>query len=262
MQNKTMQNRRIKILNRPGSLAGLTALKSSKCCLMALAVGAVAAGGAKAAWTENFDSYANGSTIIGQGAWVGWAQTGTLDTIVTNALSNSSPNSLQMGGVTEIDLVPQFSGASVGTWILNVMTYVPGGSDTEFVDIGFLARHDGFQGAPDSQWFGPLKLDMANDNVNGNAAVPLIRDQWVPAQAVFDIDLQTWEVFYNGDSAANGSFAGNDQAIVGFDVYSPGDASTAYLDDFSFVPEPSAPALFGLGGVCLLMGRRRRRPAR
>ena len=210
----------------------------------------------QAAWTENFDSYANGSTIIGQGAWVGWEQVGTDDTIVTNAQASSAPNSLQMGGATMVDLVPQFSGVTSGIWTLDVMTYVPGNSLTGGGDIGFLPRHKGFQGAPDTQWFGAFTLDMANGNVPGDTPQPIVRDQWIPAQVIFDIDNQSYDIYYNGALARSATWGG-DFALVGLDCWSPADASPYFLDDFSLTPEPATLALLLAGGLGLVRRRKR-----
>jgi hypothetical protein len=196
-----------------------------------VAILAMAASGAYGAWSENFDSYLNGSKILSQGAWVGWHQTGIEDTTVTDAQAASAPHSLVMGGPAVVDLVPQFSGATSGTWYLDVMTYVPGTSNSKSSDIGFLARHTGFQGAPNTQWFGPFTLNMETGMVNG--ALPIIRDQWVPMHTVFDLDARTYDIFYNGELAKSGSFPDAwDSAVVGLDPWTPAGASPLYYDDF------------------------------
>ena len=197
----------------------------------AVAILAMAASGAYGAWSENFDSYLNGSKILSQGAWVGWHQTGIEDTTVTDAQAASAPHSLVMGGPAMVDLVPQFSGATSGTWYLDVMTYVPGTSNSKSSDIGFLARHTGFQGAPNTQWFGPFTLNMETGMVNG--ALPIIRDQWVPMHTVFDLDARTYDIFYNGELSKSGSFPDAwDSAVVGLDPWTPAGASPLYYDDF------------------------------
>jgi len=208
--------------------------------LVAVAVVVMAAGDARGAWTDNFDNYANGSTILTQGDWVGWHQVGTEDTIVDDAQASSAPHSLQMGGEAVVDLVPQFTGATSGIWYLDVMTYVPATSNSKSSDIGFLARHTGFQGAGDTQWFGPFTLNMETGMANDT--VPIVRDKWIPMRTVFDIDAQTYDIHYNGVLASSGSFDGRDHAVVGLDPWTPAGASTLYYDDFRMapaIPEPT-----------------------
>ncbi len=210
------------------------------------------------AWSDDFDLYGNGTGIIGQGAWVGWAQVGTADALVTNAQANSVPHSLAMGGATEIDVVPQFSGVTSGIQTLDVMTYVPASSigGAGFTDIGLMSRHEGFQGATDTQWFTAFGFGMGNGLANGNAETPLITDQWIPAQVVFDIDNRTYDKYYNGALSHSGSWGG-DFAIVGFDVYSPPGAAPMFLDDFNMTPEPATMALLLAGGLGLVRRRKR-----
>jgi len=210
---------------------------------------------ARADWSDNFDSYAAGSGILGQGAWVGWNQTGTDDALVTAAQASSAPNSLAVGGATMVDLVPQFSGATSGIWTFDVNTFVPDASVLKSCDIGILSAHQGFQGATATQWNGGLTLNMANGLVNNNAAVPIIREQWIPVRMVFDIDAKAVDIYYNGALAKSGTY-GPDQAVVGFDVWSPAEASQLFFDDFNMVPEPATLSLLVMGGLGLIARRR------
>jgi len=191
---------------------------------------------ARAVWSDDFDSYPAGTMILGEGAWAGWNQTGIDDAPVTNEKANSAPNSLEVGGATMVDLIPQFSDATSGIWIFDVMTFVPEDSVLKSSDIGFLSAHQGFQGAAATQWNGGLTLNMENGLVNNNAAVPIIRDQWILVKTIFDIDAKTYDLFYDGALARSGGF-GPDQAIVAFDVWTPAGASPLYYDDFRMGPE-------------------------
>src|SRR6516164_10019306 len=46
-------------------------------------------------FSDNFDSYANGSALAGQGGWVRWDPVNSLDGIVTNEHSVSPSNSFK-----------------------------------------------------------------------------------------------------------------------------------------------------------------------
>jgi hypothetical protein len=225
--------------------------------LLTLAVVAMASlfltGSASAVWTDNFDSYSNESTIIGQGAWVGWEQAGTDDTTVSSTFANSGTNSLLMGATTlPTDVVAEFSGVTSGLWNFEVMTYVPTGTSS-WVDIGHLAAHKGFQGAEASQWFTAFSIFSSQGWAGlGGGSVPIVRDTWVPVQGLFDIDAQSVEYFYNGTSAGTTSWAGNDVALVGFDMWTAGGAvGDIYLDDFSVTPFDDNNSTVVLGDVNL-----------
>ena len=71
--------------------------------------------------TDNFDSYINGSQMHGQGGWKGWDNNPAWGALVTNALSYSPPNSVEIVGAS--DLVHEFSGASSGPWVVAIMDY-------------------------------------------------------------------------------------------------------------------------------------------
>jgi len=209
---------------------------------------------ARAAWSDDIP-YANGSTIIGQGAWVGWEQVGTDDSIATNAEAFSAPNSLLMGGAATVDLIPEFSGVTSGVQTLTVMTFVPTGS-AGASDIGFLSRHKGFQGAADTQWFGPFSLNMNNEQVCGNADVTIVRDEWIQMKTIFNIDDKEYDIYYDGELAKSGTWGG-DNAVVGLDCWSPGGTDPLYYDDFNITPEPATMVLLVMGGLSLATRRRR-----
>ena len=67
--------------------------------LAVLAVAAIpAAADAQVFFADHFDTYANGSTIAGQGGWETWDNAPGADTTVTNAQSFTTPHSLAVSG--------------------------------------------------------------------------------------------------------------------------------------------------------------------
>ena len=231
-------------------------------CFVAVAVVAMAATNAHA-WSDGFEDYAVGGGVIGQGAWVGWENVGTDDAVVVNTIVHSGDKSLQVGGEAMVDLVPQFSGVTSGTWTVSAWTYVPSGTTGGF-DMGGLSRHKGFQGATDTQWFGHIGFSLG-DGTNGTFGSEAVQyDTWVEIKSVLNIDAHTFDLSYDGVPSGSGSWNETlDNALVGLDVWTPGGTGTMYVDDMSLVPEPGTLSLLGVGGVCLLLGclRRRRRTA-
>ena len=84
-------------------------------------------------------------------------------------------------------------------------------------------------------------MNMGAGNVNGNTEVPLIYDEWTLVQVVFDVDNRTSDIYYDGalatsqDNWSTNGGGNYDNAIVGFDVWSPAGASPLYYDNFNMV---------------------------
>jgi len=80
---------------------------------------------ASADWTENFDSYAAGSGLIGQGGWEGWDNSPGANALVSALYSLSSPNSAEI--LPTSDLIHQFSGYTAGVWVFTTHLFIPTG---------------------------------------------------------------------------------------------------------------------------------------
>ena len=65
-------------------------------------------------WSEDFDSYDDGSSMHGQGGWEGWENDPTWTAYVTSDQSQSSPNSVDI--LPSSDLIHQFEGYTAGCW--------------------------------------------------------------------------------------------------------------------------------------------------
>ncbi|MBL9030470.1 MAG: hypothetical protein JNM80_02010 [Phycisphaerae bacterium] len=222
-------------------------------------------------FSDNMDSYANGSGIAGQGSWQLWA-TGSVDGVVSNAQANSAPNSFKQ--VPQTDIV-QLGSVTTGTWELKCMTYCPSANvATTANDGGFIiglntwnAANPGGATADYSmqiQWYkgnasGPVVRDY-NQNAAGcpvSSTAPIIFDQWVQFRAVINLTTNTYDAYYGATQIVSGkswtkgvlgcSSATNPPVqIQAFDFYN-GTAATAanandtfYLDDVSF-SEVAAP---------------------
>jgi hypothetical protein len=77
-------------------------------------------------WSDNFDSYADGSSMHGQGGWKGWDNDPIWTAYVTSAYSQSSPHSVDIK--EDADLVHEYSGYTTGQYTFSAYVYVPSGS--------------------------------------------------------------------------------------------------------------------------------------
>ena len=66
---------------------------------------------ANRAWSDNFDSYATGSSLHGQGGWEAWDNNPATTVYVTDDQSRSSPNSVDIAWFSGVsgDIVQQFT---------------------------------------------------------------------------------------------------------------------------------------------------------
>jgi hypothetical protein len=76
-------------------------------------------------WMDNFDSYATGSQLHGQGGWKGWSNNPSAGALTSDAQANSAPNSAAILGAS--DLVHEYDGYTSGAWVYTAMQFVPNG---------------------------------------------------------------------------------------------------------------------------------------
>jgi len=163
------------------------------------------------AWEDDFDSYAAGSGIIGQGGWQGWAGNPGANAFVTSAFSHSSPNSLAVSG--SADVVQTWGGIVNGLWYAKAWTYVPSSASGEMYFI-LLNTYDGVcDPQTNCNWSLQVVLCVSNctqygqpglvvnyggTDVPGGGTTALITNQWVELIAEINLDANTYTVYYNG----------------------------------------------------------------
>jgi len=74
-------------------------------------------------WSDNFDSYVDGSSMHGQGGWKGWYNDENYTANVTSAMSRSSPHSVDIANNS--DLVHEYSGYTSGEYVYTAWMYIP-----------------------------------------------------------------------------------------------------------------------------------------
>jgi hypothetical protein len=160
-------------------------------------------------FSDNFDTYANGSTIAGQGGWETWDNNPAADTTVVNTQSFSAPNSLNVTGGA--DIVHRFTGVNSGIWYVRTRTFIP---STQTGEAWFILLNQYAPSAPDNNWSvqvvhcvtnctttGALPgqvVNLGGSDVPGTGTAPLITNQWVDIQVEINFGTNMYTVFYNG----------------------------------------------------------------
>ncbi len=151
-------------------------------------------GAAFADWSDNFDSYAAGGGIIGQGGWEGWDGSPGADGLVSTAQAQSAPNSFS--AIQTTDIVQQFTGVSSGVWSMSASCYIPSGSTgTQYFILLSIYIPSGT-----NEWCTDIKFNNSTGQVateEGTGTATIIYDQWVPVEVVFDLGTNNQNVYYN-----------------------------------------------------------------
>ncbi len=230
-----------------------------KLALLLSAIGAVTclSTAVSADWGDDFDSYATGSGMHGQGGWKGWDSDPTWDAFVSDAYSLSAPNSVDIMG--DADLVHEFAGYTSGQWTFTTSQYIPG----SFQGLSyFLLLNTYVDGGPNN-WSTQISFDSATGLVESGfegATLPMIYDDWVELRVDIDLDTDVQDIYYGGallssKSWVEGVSGGGAFNIGAVDLFANG-ASSIYYDDMSLVPAPGSALLLILGFGAT---RRRRR---
>ncbi len=147
---------------------------------------------------DTFDTYANGSGLIGQGGWQGWA--GTVpppEGFVSNAQKCTPANSLRLrlasGVATSNTDVVQVHAITGGKWVYSAKTYAPSASAGTAYFI-LLNTYPAFD------WSLDLGMNLTTNTVTtieaGTIPQALVEDQWVDVRVNIDLDANTQEIFY------------------------------------------------------------------
>lgn len=206
-------------------------------------------------WFENFDSYATGSQMHGQGGWSGWDNVPGAGALTSSAQALSAPNSVDINGPS--DLVHQYSGANSGVWTYTAHMFIP---DNFTGTTYFILTNTYNHGGP-YDWSVQLQFPSATplilDDLRTEGAVSYVRNQWAEIRVVADLTNDVCDTYYNGTLLSTGTWTtGSASAlnIGGVDLFANG-SSSVYYDDLSLVPEPASLSLLALGGLALLRRR-------
>lgn len=193
------------------------------------------------AFSDNFDSYATGSTIMGQGGWTTWDGTPAWNTTVTAAQAYSPVNSLLVAGPA--DIVHTFSGVNSGIRYAKAMTYVPSTQTGEM----FFILLNGWPVVNGVSWsvqvalcragctttgaLAGMVVNLGGSEVGGGGSTTLITDQWVELRVEVNLGTNQYSVYYNNVLVDTRQWTSTGPlAIAAMDLFS--NASTeSYMDN-------------------------------
>lgn len=194
-------------------------------------------------WFENFDSYATGSQMHGQGGWQGWDNAPAAGALVTDVVSLSAPNSVDIVGLS--DLVHQYPGYDSGVWLYTAWQYIPTGY---FGDSYFIMQNTYNDGGP-YDWSVQIHFDSAtgmvgSDSVEGfSQETPFFYDTWMPIRVLIDLEEDHQQVYYGDVLVAECSWttcqptSAGVLAIGAVDLFANG-ATSVYYDNLSLTRIP------------------------
>jgi len=215
-------------------------------------VGATAPeGGVVVDFSDNFDGYATGSQLHGQGGWKGWDNNPAAGAIATGAAAYSPPNSAEIFGPS--DLVHEFSGYTSGVWTLAFRVYVP----SDFSGQSYAILLNSYADGGPYNWSTQILFDSGLgtvycDGCSFGGSLPLVTGGWVPVvvEIDFDSDLQT--IYYDGQilgqgSWTNGVSGGGVLNLAAIDLYA-NSASRIFYDSLTISRLASTQEIPTLGG--------------
>ena len=188
---------------------------------------------ASADWSDNFDSYALGSGLIGQGGWDGWEGSAAADAFVSDTQALSAPHSLL--SVPTTDIVQEYTEVS-GDWIMTGYCYIPTGSTGKQFFI-MLNIYDGSTST--FNWSVQLEYDADGAIVTdtySSAVASMIYDTWVQVRVEIHLDINVYELYYNNVFMASNAWQDGSgvNEIAALDIYSQG-GSSIYWDDLTLI---------------------------
>jgi len=177
---------------------------------------------------EDFDSYAAGSALHGQGGWKGWDNAPGAGAPASNAQANSGAISAEIAGAA--DLVHEFDLAGEDLTI-SAMQYIPAGSTGESF---FLLLNTYNDGGP-YDWSVQLNFNLGTGAITSDfgdgATASIVYGQWVELKFDIDLDGNTIDEYYNGALLSTHVWDDTGNATLGcIDLFANG-ASAVYYDD-------------------------------
>jgi len=190
-------------------------------------------------WSDNFESYAAGSVLEGQGGWVGWGGVNTTFTVVSTSFANSGTRSIQPN--PGADTVYQFTPPTTGAWVFVGHVYIPTGFASQF---DYMVMNKYTHAGP-HEWGSWIVFNGAAGTVScncggiGASVVGMPYDRWVEVRQEIDLDNNLATIYFDGAQFASytwtDGYSGTTNHQVGsieaIDLYATTTGSGLYIDD-------------------------------
>ncbi len=211
-------------------------MRNLRVVVVVLAIVGVSSVASASEFMEDFESYAAGSEMHGQGGWKGWDNDVAFGAPASDLYAFSGSTSVEI--ISSADLVHEFDLAG-GMWELSAMQYIPSGTTGESYFILLNTYSDG--GTND--WSVQTNFNLGTGVItpwNSATTANILYDQWVELKFIINLDNNTVDEYYNGTLIVTREWDDNDHGTLQcIDLFGNG-ASSVYYDDITIVAPSGA----------------------
>jgi len=172
-------------------------MRSLRFLVMALVALSISSIATAQVFSEDFESYAAGSEMHGQGEWKGWDNTPAAGAPASGVYAYGGAISVEIGGAT--DLVHEFD-VTGGRWVFRAMQYIPSGTTGENWFILLNTYNDaGVNGGTKDwslQYVFNLETGVFNSQESSGTGT-IVYDQWIELRFIIHLDNNTVDGHYN-----------------------------------------------------------------
>jgi len=213
----------------------------------------------RGAWSENFDSYATDSALMGQGGWFPWDGVAVNTGYVRDEQARSLPNSVEIKWTDTtnwVDMVHLFNDVNTNNWTFTAWLYVPSSMTGNSY---FILMNNYINGSHtnNADWSLQLEFSATGGTIFDynfpSITLPIVKDAWTRLQVSINFSIDQQTIYYNDQFFEKAGWKdhvaqGGQENLAAVDLYGDSVYSTAvYWDDLSLQP-PVPPLSCDAGG--------------